>query len=225
MNAILRRSGRAVTLACSVASATAVSAGAASAATVTLNRACYVNANPAVGAPMTVSGTGFSPGETVDVSGAGIATMKPTADAGGNFSQTVAAPVLATTHPATKKTKLTAVGEASHLTATVTVRSANLAIRINPRQVPNVRVDKVAFSFSGFTPGRHIYGFYRYGKHTVRTTFGVATGPCGTLTQRALLYPGGRPKHDNYSVAFESTSRFSTRAFPRVSGLFQILHF
>lgn len=227
MTAIPRRPAQALAamlLSASVTAGAAATAGAASAAAITVDRACYVNVNPAVGAPMTVTGIGYAPGETVDVSGGNV-LARATAHATGAFSVTTQAPILATVNPSARPTKLTATGETSRTMAAITVQSANLAVQSVPGSVRNVRRNKVRFSFSGFTPGKHIYGFYMRRRFMVRTRFGIATGPCGTLTQRALLFPGGRPKHNQYNVAFESSPRYSRTAFPKITGKLNILRF
>ncbi len=197
----------------------------ASAATIAVDKPCYVNVNPAQGAPMTVTGTGFVPGDTVDISGGGVLT-NATVAANGEFTATTQAPVLSITGPGSLKTTLTATDAGnSALAASTVVRSANLAVATKPGSVRNVRKDKVTFSFSGFTPGKRIYGFYARRRIVGRIRFGRAAGPCGTLRQRALLFPGGRPHNDLYTVTFESTSRYAKRAFPQVSGQLRILRF
>lgn len=230
MNAIPRRPGRAVALACALVSASAASASAASAATVAVDKACYITEDSAVGAPMSVSGTGFSPGETVKVSG-GSVRAQAVADAAGNFTVTAEAPILNTSAPKAAVTTLAAVGETSGTSASVPVHSANFGVGVSSRSQPyktrvlNVRRDKVTFEFAGFTPGKRIYAFYMHGRTTVRTSFGIANGPCGTLTRRALLYPGGRPRYDVYTVAFESVPRYSRTARPQSRASFNLVHF
>jgi hypothetical protein len=224
MNAIQRRAPQLLAATLCAASVTTANAAAASAATVSVDKACYVNVNPAAGAPMTITGTGFTPGETVAVSG-GTVSVTATASPSGAFTATTRAPILRTVNPSTQRTSLTAIGETSQAAATVSVLSTNLAVQTSPGSVRNVRRDKVRFSFSGFTPGKHIYGFYMRGAFRVRATFGLAKGPCGTLTQRALLFPGGRPAHDAYTVAFESSWRYSRTAFPKITGKLDILRF
>jgi hypothetical protein len=224
MTDTLRRMTCAAFAAAAAGGGLAATASAASAASLSVDRACYVNVNSASGAPMTITGSGFAPGETVDVSG-GTVYAQGTAGPTGTFSVTTKAPILSTVNPATETTTLTATGESSQATATVSVQSANLAVQTSPPSVRNVRRDKVKFSFSGFTPGRHIFGFYVRGRKLVRARFGVAHGPCGTLTQRALLFPGGRPTHDSYTVTFESSPRLLKTAHPKITGRLTILRF
>lgn len=217
-----RLAGIAVTACCAV-SATGALAAAASAATLTPDKPCYVNADPASGAPMTITGAGFTAGSTVQLSG-GTTFANAVADPAGNVTFTTNAPELATISPGSKKTTLTAT-DGNGVSAPVTVMSANLAVATKPGSVRNVRKNKVTFSFSGFIPGKHIYGYYLRKKIVAKAKFGKAQGPCGVLKQKALLYPGGRPRKDQYKVTFESSSRYNKNAFPRVTGTLNILHF
>lgn len=222
----LRRTARLAALAaCALCLPSAALAASASAATMTANKACFVNTDPSQGAPMTLSGTGYTPGDTIDITGAGV-SASATADANGDFVTSAPAPILSTVGPGTLTTPLTATDETTGaVAATATVRSTNLAVSTSPGSVRNVRKDRVTFSFSGFTPGKHIYSFYMRKKIVARDEFGKAHGPCGTLKQKALLYPGGRPKNDEYNVTFESTSKYSKSAMPRFTGKLNILHF
>jgi hypothetical protein len=217
------RLARVVIIACCAVPAAGALAAQASAATLTANKACYVNADPSVGAAMVITGAGFTPGSSVTLSG-GTTFATGTADPAGNVSIPAQAPTLASLDPGSKTTTLTATDGAG-LSAAVAVRSANLAVSTKPRSVRNVRKDKVTFSFSGFAPGKHIYGYYLRKKIVAKAKFARAKGPCGTLKQKALLFPGGRPSHDSYKVTFENTSKYSTTAFPRVTGTLSIFHF
>ncbi|HEY2319226.1 MAG TPA: hypothetical protein VGH67_13065 [Solirubrobacteraceae bacterium] len=217
-----RRLASIAVTACCAVSATGALAAQASAATLAADKACYVN-DSASGVPMTITGTGFIPGSTVQLTG-GTAFANTTADAAGNVTFTANAPKLATLGPGSKKTRLT-VSDNNGTSATIDVMSANLAVVANPGSVRNVRKDKVTFSFSGFVPGKHIYGYYLRKKVVAKARFGKAQGPCGVLKQKALLYPGGRPSSDKYKVTFESSSRYNKNVFPRVTGTLNILHF
>ncbi len=216
----------AVTACCAVPAGGALAAQ-ASAATLAANKACYVNRDPALGAPMVVTGSGFEPGSTVQLAG-GTTVGSAVADSAGSVSIDASAPELATIAPASKATMLTATAQnadGSTTTATVTVQSANLAVATSPGSVRNVRKDKVTFSFSGFVPGKHIYSYYLRKTIVAKAKFAKAQGPCGVLKQKALLYPGGRPTHDSYKVTFESSSRYSKNVFPSVTGTLNITHF
>ncbi len=213
-------------LAAAVGATLALASGAlaaqASAAAISANKACYVNVNPATGETMTITGSGFTPGDTVALSG-GTVSDTAIADAAGNVVFTTNAPELRFTGPGAERTRLTATDKGKGLSVTTVVRSANLSVATKPGSVKNVKQDKVTFSFSGFAPGKHIYGFYARKKIVAHARFGKASGPCGMLTQKALLYPSGHPPKNQYTVTFESTPKYSRRAFPRVTGKLSIL--
>lgn len=209
---------------CALGSACAAFAAQASAATIAANEACYVNANPFQGAPMTITGSGFTPGDDVDVSG-GTVFASATVGADGTFAATTEAPTLSTVNPATQTTTLTAQ-DLDGVTATTSVLSANLAVSANPSSVRHPDRTKVRFRFSGFTPGKPIYVYYLHRKKLVaKARFGLAVGPCGTFEQKALLYPGGHPRYEQYTVAIESSSHYSKTAFPLALAKLSIFRF
>ena len=228
MNSSHRRLASIALTACCAVPAAGALAAQASAAALTANKACYVNADPAQGAAMVITGSGFVPGSTVQLTG-GTTFGNAVVDANGNVAIPAQAPELATVDPASKTTQLTATADnpdGTQTTATLNVQSANLAVATNPRSVRNVRKDKVTFMFSGFAPGKHIYGYWLTRNKTVgKTKFARANGPCGMLKEKALLFPGGRPEKSSYTVTFESSSRYNKNAFPRVTGTLNILHF
>jgi hypothetical protein len=200
----------------------------ASAAAITPAKGCYVNTNSVQGTPMTIVGNGFIPGDTVEISGTGVFAA-PIASATGTIAVTTPAPILATPDAASLRTKVTAtdtnLNTGQTITASTVVKSANLAVTTSPASVKNLRKDKVKFTFSGFTPGKNIYGYYARNKILAKAKFGRATGACGQLTRRALLYPGGHPRFEQYNVTFESLSKYSKKANPRVTGKLSIFKF
>jgi hypothetical protein len=123
----------------------AQASAATSAATISVDKACYVNsATPAL---VTVSGRGFVPGDTVLLTVGDVSTTA-TAGSDGTFTATPAAPQLPQ-GPASKRFALTAVDQTrTGVTAETTVRVANLAVGVSHTTVQNVRKDKVLFSFS-----------------------------------------------------------------------------
>ena len=67
--------------------------------------------------------------------------------------------------------------------------------------------EKTNWSFSGFQPGKPIFGHYLYkGKQVALATFGRAQPPCGTLKVRARLYPA-TPHHASYSIQYDDQPR------------------
>jgi hypothetical protein len=192
------------------------------AARISVDHPCYVNS--AARAEVTVTGTGFGPGDRVQLTAPGFSATA-TAGPDGSLSAMAPAPVYAS-GPVSKTYELTAVDETqAGVTARAPLRVTNLAVAVSRRSVANVRKDKVTYTFSGFEPSKRIYGYYLHGRSVARAVFSRAHGPCGMLRQRALLYPGGRPHHDRYTVVFEDTPRYTAKAFPRVTGQLQLLHF
>lgn len=197
-------------------------AAAPAAPALTASKACYVNG--ATVSQVAVTGHGFTPGHEISVTGGGFsATAVP--DPTGTFTTRGPAPTLPA-GPRSRAFTLTAADETTPgPTATLTIHVANLSASVSRSEVRNVSKDRVVFTFSGFKPGKPIYGYYLRRKVVARARFRRAAGPCGTLRQKALLYPGGHPKATLYNVAFENAGRYSARAYPRVTGRLRILHF
>jgi len=222
-----RLAGIAVAACCSVPVAGALAAP-ASAATLTVAKPCLVNTDPVEGTPMVVTGSGFVAGTMVSLSGVSdVTAVSGPADANGNISIQAHAPELAIKRfgPGTGIKTVTATAsnpDGTQTSAQAKVRVANLSVATKPTVVPDVRKDKVTFKFSGFVPGKHIYGFYTRKKTTKKTTFAKASGACGTLKQKALLFPGGHPDKGKYTVTFESTGKYKKNAFPRIVGVLKI---
>ncbi|MGH2915837.1 MAG: hypothetical protein ACRDMX_12710 [Solirubrobacteraceae bacterium] len=72
------------------------------------------------------------------------------------------------------------------------------------------------WSFSGFRPGKTIYGHYIHGRQVALARFGRAHGPCGMLKVRARFYPGGHPRSRSYRLQLDQSRHYSKRARPRV---------
>ncbi len=98
MTAPLRRLLLFATTVCLFGLASGALAAQALAATIVANQACYVNSNPFQGAPMTITGVGFTPGDSVTVSG-GTVFASATVGADGSFAATTQAPTLSTVDP------------------------------------------------------------------------------------------------------------------------------
>jgi hypothetical protein len=155
----------------------------AEAATLNLGAACTYS-----GAPLELSGSGFSPNATVTLSGAASGTA--TTDSTGSFSQPFRSPASSSLAGRTETIQAAeAAGGTPANTAQVKVKvvkdllATNAPISGNPGGV-------AVWRFAGFEPGKPIYGHYRYKGRTLRNyRFGLASGPCGTLTVRARRVP------------------------------------
>ncbi len=191
-------------------------------ATLAVNQACYITVGK-TRPTMVVTGTGYIPGDPVNVSDAsGSFDQNVTADASGAITATGPAPVTFFNSPGEKADVISAtdystdgneyVGSArtelSFLGA-----SANKTKRAHGLQALTF---KTKWTFSGFPEGKSIYAHYIYGKKTVaRQSFGKAKGPCGLLTAHARLYPA-TPQHREYHLQIDSRKSYSRKASPRL---------
>jgi len=196
----------------------------ASAAAILVPEACVVNSGDR-GSTMDVDGSGFTAGDSIDLttnSGAGFGTATVGAD--GTFATTMTAPLLSKIGPAESAFVLTAQDETDDVTtATTTFAAANLAVSTKPAEAKPGK--KVTYNFSGFTSGADIYAHYLHRRKVTATTkFGRAQGPCGTLKTRAKLYPG-RERFETYKVQFDDSRHYSTKSRPRIPTTLSVFHF
>jgi hypothetical protein len=221
----VRRTGIPAALAAAAAiAATPAAASAASAATINLDRPCYDSIR---GAVIAVTGAGFTPGETIDLNGNEIAASA-TADPSGAFVTAVRVPILGFPGPGQKPFSISAIDESTGATvANASFLVANYAVTTKPSRAKPHK--KVKYSFSGFIPGRPVFGhFVLHGKLEVTKRFGTAKGACGLLSSHSPLYPGNRVRYGTYRVQFDSTRKYSKKTAPRLVTslqIFRALHF
>ncbi len=191
-------------------------------ATLAVNQACYI----AVGKSrptMVVTGTGYIPGDPVNVSDAtGTFDQDVTADATGAITATAPAPVTFFSKPGEKADVVTATdysGDGNEYVGSARTELSFLGASANKtRRAHGLKAltFKTKWTFSGFPEGKSIYAHYIYGKKTVaRQSFGKAKGPCGLLTARARLYPA-KPHHREYRLQIDSRRSYSRKASPRL---------
>jgi len=195
----------------------AAAAAQASAATLAVSAPCYVNVNSAKGAPIDITGTGYTPGDMIAVQGTAVFGTT-TAGADGSINLVTTGPILGFITPGTGSFTLTSSDETSGAgnLAQTAVTVTNFSVDTQPSVAKPSR--RVTWRFSGFKPGRSIYVHYlRKGKVLARMAFGRAHGPCGTLKARDRFYPGGHPHHSRYQVVFDQVKRYTKRARPRIS--------
>ncbi len=193
----------------------AVGTASASAATIKVTKKCYVNADPGHGALIAVVGSGFTPGDTIAIQGAG-ASGTATASPGGQILVSTSGPTLTTTGPAAQTFTLSATDQttSSGTLATTTVTMANLSVATKPAVAKPTR--KVIWQFSGFTPGKTIWIHYLRKRVVNRMSFGKANGPCGLLTAKRKFYPGGHPRFTKYTVVIDQLARYRKSSRPRI---------
>ena len=198
-----------------------VATAAADAATLTLDRACYVYVKhrPVV----EVSGTGYGPGDQVSLQSNSGFGLDLTADASGAIAGLAPAPLPPPTVKArrftVRATDLSPDG-ADSVVATASSAVAALAAShgAGAHREPGdgALAETVRWAFSGFPAHRRIYGHYLHGGRLVAAQrFGRAKGPCGTLVAHKRGFPG-HPHHSSYTVQLDTHRRFSETTTPHL---------
>lgn len=209
--------GHALALGAAFVIAPAAFAAQASAATITVNKPCYVTG--AKRAEMTVTGSGFIPGDTVTLTSSddSVGATGPVSTT-GTISITTGAPVPGSLFKAAKQKTVTVTAtdfaSSGSITASTPTMVAPTLVSTKPARARFTRV--VTFFFSGFTPGESIYAHYLHPKQVALARFGKAQGACGILKTRARLYPGGHPRFKRYKVQFDDSKHFREHATPRL---------
>ncbi len=195
----------------------AAAAAQASAATLAVSAPCYVNVISNKGAPIDITGTGYTPGDTIAVQGDAVFGTT-TAAPDGSINLVTTGPILPFSGPGTGSTTLTSQDETSGAgnLAQTSVTMANFSVDTQPSVAKPSR--KVTWRFSGFIPGHSIYVHYLHKNRVVtRMAFGKAQGPCGTLKAHDRFFPGGHPHYSKYQVVFDQVKRYTKHARPRIS--------
>jgi hypothetical protein len=206
-------------------------AGTASAADVHVNKACYVNTfskGKLHRVPMVVGGSGYVAGDEITITSSdGSVNATTRANLRGEFLAVVNAPApeINFSKPTSRTVTLTAQDLSAHgtITGSTLVKGAYLDATTVPAKAKPHR--RITWYFSGFTPGRAIYGHYLRGKHQVaRVRFGRAKGACGLLRVRRSLLPA-HLRNRKYGVQLDDFKRYSRRARPRIDTTLNVFHF
>jgi hypothetical protein len=189
----------------SVAGLLALAPG-ADAATVSVNplKPCYRS-----GETITMFGSGYTPGGTVDVSSDGRPLGSDTADGSGNFDgelQVASPSQQVRTYTATDRSN---PANNASTSLTVTPFDVNLAPRNGP---PGRRLRIVA---RGFTTGRILYAHVVRGRRRSLVRVGRLRGPCRRLRVRRRIFRG-RARPGTYIVQFDTRRRYSRDTRVRV---------
>jgi hypothetical protein len=203
------------------ATALAPAADAAGTPTVAVSQACYVNVGSST-APITVTGSGWTPGDTVQLQSADdLLYDTVTVAADGTISAQIQGVEPDGTTP--KSETLTATDQGNETTGTdptdqTATSTAFDTVNLGVATAPAVSKPskKVTFNFAGFAAGKEIYGHYVHkGKLKLTYKFGRASGACGLLKTKAHLYPG-KAKYDSYSVQFDNSKKYSKKTLPAI---------
>lgn len=198
-------------------------AASASAAVIAVSPTCVVQTGGKP-AEMAVAGTGFTPGDEIDVATTkGGAFGTGTADTAGNIGILLDAPLLPvpSDEPYASAFTMSASDALNPLAVapTATFWVANLAVKTTPAVAKFSK--RVTWRFSGFLPGKPIYAHYLHGNKLLATrSFGRGTTPCGTLEKKAVFLPV-RSKYSTYRVQVDNSRRYSKKSLPRWIGTLQ----
>jgi hypothetical protein len=211
----------AVTAAALAAFGALVMAPAASAAgTFTLSSPCYVATAIGQGATISLTGTGFPPGEPVDAQipapGGLLAFTEVVVGPDGSLAATIPDVSPESIDPVAEKETMQIKGVLSgQLLAEAPFELTNLAVRTKPSSAPYNHV--VTYVFSGFASGKPIFGHYlRGGKVVVNHKFGKATGACGLLQVKSKLFPGNGPSSATYKIQFDDSKKYDPKVTRKI---------
>ncbi len=199
----------------------ALTASAASAATISVDRACYVRTGPSA-PPMTLAGAGFAPGGQVAITdSSGTLHATATATAAGALDARFPGPSLVLTTPGQQRDTIIATQPSATAPAIVATTATEISILgAGHGSTPSARGDKAlteptGWVFSGWPAGKTIWVHYLV-KHrqVARQAFGRASAPCGVLRVRKPLYPA-TPHTTSYRTQVDTVKRYSTATRPR----------
>jgi len=191
------------------------------AATLVVNKPCYVITQKVPS--MTITGSGYAPNSHVLITSTANVDASATANAAGAITVTVSAPAPHFSVPSVKVFTFTAKDENTSpaIVASSPVRVAPFgALHGSTPKAPGLKAltETTNWSFSGFAPGQPIYAHYTiHGQQVASQSFGTAHGACGTLHARAPLYPA-TPHYASYPVQFDGVARYSPRTAPKITG-------
>jgi hypothetical protein len=189
-------------LAAALAAALAAPASAAAAPALSVQGSCF-----SAKTPVAVTGTGFTPGASVNITG--DASGFVVADASGNFVEELTMPFYDKAKPRTISVTATESQNAAQTAATsfpivADVFTVEANLNGNPRS-------RITWRFAGFRTGETIYGHFRHPKSKRNYRFGVAKGDCGTLTVRARRLPVPRILNGLWRLRFDHSPVFSAK--------------
>lgn len=195
-------------------------AGAATAAAATLSsdRACYIE-----GQPIGLSGAGFSGSAPVSISGPQIA-LSGNANPDGTLSATAKAPLLGTIKPTSRTLTISAQDLTTSAVVPLKIQVTTAAFATSTGfKSPKA---KRTWKFSGLfqNPGKPIYGHFRHrGRTYANYRFGVPKGPCGKLTKRAPGIPARNVPSGTWTVQVDFRRTYSAKTSPRLSGTTSVI--
>jgi hypothetical protein len=205
-------------LAATAVAACLVPAVPASAASLTSDRACYIERQD-----VALAGAGFTGSGPVSISGTQIA-LSGNANPDGTLSATAKAPLLGTIKPTSRTITISARDSTTNevVPLKIQVTTAAFATSTGFKSPKAVRTWKFSGLFQN--PGKPIYGHFRHrGRTYANYRFGVPTGPCGKLTKRAPGIPARNVPSGLWTVQVDFRKTYSAKASPRLSGTTSVI--
>jgi hypothetical protein len=193
-------------------------AASARAATIAVGGPCYLDSDKIM-----VTGSGFTPGGTVDLKFDGVTNGSAIADGAGNISQQVSAPVL---DPTTLEHSYSLTGiDENTLGAAgpVQVRVTQLTATLTPQKARPSR--RIRFSVHGMPPGVPLYLHYVYkGRSRATVKLGSPSAPCGVLNVRRRFFPMRNPHTGTWIFQFDDKKSYSAANRPAIRGKVVLFH-
>ena len=187
---------------------------------------CYRSVDAERRETVPVKGSGFTPGERVNVSIDGTVVQENvTVLPEGRIEGGVSAPYQASGERPFTLT-VTQVGQPSN-TASTSSRVTALALRLKPRRAEPAR--RVRFIGRGFIDGTQVFAHYvRKGKLRKTVPLGAPQGPCGRVFVKRRQIPVKRPALGRWTLQVDNEATYGaeppgvfmrlaitvTRAFP-----------
>lgn len=169
---------------------------------------------PLLAPPLNVSGTGFTPNQSITIT-RGARQFPAVSDAAGNFfAQLSVLDLLSSEAPISRPVPITAADPVLGPSNALRIRTVPLEFSATPKRARPSQ--KVTFRLSGFNPDQVIYAHYRFkGRLRATVRMGRASNPCGLLTVRKQQIPVRDPQIGLWEIQFDHSKAFAPRAAPR----------
>jgi hypothetical protein len=174
----------------------------ASAATLKTNAKCYLP-----GEPVTITGTGWTPGSAFGVTGGGISATG-FADTVGSWTAQAEAPGIASQGIKPKTFQLAATQDAAPA-GTTSFQVVNFVV--TPKQINGDPTETTTWIFGGFLPGKKIYFHVKRADRVYTQKAGKGDSPCGTLKARlprVPAVPASALRDGKYKVFVDNRKKF-----------------
>lgn len=168
---------------------------------------CYVSAfsqEQWSSEPISLTGTGFTPGAAVDLLLDGNAAGRTTAGSDGSIVGALNAPFQRTG----EREFTVSASEAGRPPVSLTSRVSALMVTVSPKRAKSTH--RVTFTGRGFTdPTLPVYMHYTLrGRHRKTVKLARPAGPCGTFKVRRRQFPMRRPAVGRWTLRIEQEKRF-----------------